>query len=384
MNWYSWLKRGVIHFAPLLPLLFLASLFVAAPVQAQGGLAISGSFYRQALEIPQGSSVSAPSIYVVVFNQSDEEFGVRMTREAPPGVDITLSEDDFTLQAGEQRKVFVEVEATRDATPGKYTISITAESYKEGVDGIQLMGAARQSAELVVLGESALVKVETASPDGGPVVAVVRLFKVIADQNYEFAYSEDGILETTVSPGDFVALAYMGSQKLAEESFSILADEEKAITLTVATVYFEGFALVPNYDSETGNLAFAEVVYTISNLYQAFPEGRVVLQVSHNGSHLEEVTLATLAPLEKGRLGLKYNYTPPAGWKQGGSYGFRLQLHIGGEVYSTTLEEELQLSGTLAASEFLGSWTLIGSIAGGAVLLFIVVLLVSRRTAGNR
>jgi len=35
------------------------------------------------------------------------------------------------------------------------------------------------------------------------------------------------------------------------------------------------------------------------------------VQVSHDGGLPEEQTLATLSPLETGRVGLTYNYIPP-------------------------------------------------------------------------
>ena len=343
MNWHSCLKRGVIGFAPLIPLLLLVCLFVASPAQAAGGLAMSGSFYNQDFEIPQGSSVSAPSVYVVVFNQGDEAFGVRMSWEAPVGVNITLSDDDFTLGPGEQQKVLIGVEVSHDAAPGEYEISVTAESYKQGGDGIQVMGAAGQSATLVVLGNSASVTAQTVSPDGEPVVAVVRLFKVIDDRNYEVAYSETGTLDATVAPGSFLASAYVGGENLAEESFSVATDEEKTVTLTVGTIYFEGFGIVPNYHTKTGELAFAQIVYTVRNLYQPVADAEIILLVTRDGASLEETSLATLSPLDIGRAGLNYNYIPSGGWADG-SYGFKLQLKLDGEPYATTLEEQFDVS----------------------------------------
>lgn len=384
MNWHSCLKRGVVRFVPLIPLLLLAGLFVAAPAQAQGGLAISGSFYRQAFEIPQGSSVSAPSVYVVVFNQGDEEFGIRMTWEAPVGVNINLSHDDFTLGPGTQQKVLIGVEVSQDAAPGEYEISVTAESYKEGVGGIQIMGAAGQSATLVVLGESASVTVQAASPEGEPVVAVVRLFKVIAGENYEFAYSETGTLEATVSPGSFIASAYVGGEKLAEEGFDVATDEEKTVTLTVGTIYFEGFGIVPNYHTETGELAFAQIVYTVRNLYQPVANAEITLLVTRDGASLDEISLATLSPLDIGRVGLNYNYIPSGDWVIG-SYGFKLQLHLDGEPYATTLEERLNVTvGGLAGGGDGGvSVALIVGIAAAALAVGGIgyLLLRRRRTA---
>lgn len=383
MNWHSCLSRGAVRLAPLIPLLVLAALSMAAPAQAQGGLAISGSFYRQPFEIPQGSSVSGPSIYVVVFNQANEEFGVRMSWEAPPGVNITLSDNDFTLQPGQQQKVLIAVEVTEDAVPGEYEISVTAESYKEGAGGIQLLGAAGQSATLVVLGQSASVTVQAVSPEGEPVVAVVRLFKVIDGENYEFAYSETGTLEATVSPGSFIASAYVGGEKLAEESFDVAANEDKAVTLTMRTVYFEGFGVVPNYHTGTGELAFAQIVYTVRNLYQRVADAEIILLVTRGGALLEEISLATLSPLDIGSVALSYNYVPSAGWVTG-SYGFKLRLNLDSEPYAITLEKQLDVSvgGVAAVGEGGISAALLGGIAAAVLVVGgIGYLLVRRRRA---
>ena len=41
------------------------------------------------------------------------------------------------------------------------------------------------------------------------------------------AYSDTGNLEVTVAPGSYAAAVYMAGEKLAEESFEVVADEEK-------------------------------------------------------------------------------------------------------------------------------------------------------------
>jgi len=373
----------VKRFAVLIPLVLLASLFIPALAEAQGGIAISGSFYRQPLEIPQGCSVSGPSIYVVVFNNGNEELGVRMTTDTPTGVNITLSEDDFTIPAGGQHKVMIGVKVSEDAVPGEYEIGVTAQSYKEGVTGIQLMGAAGQSATLKVLGESALVKVNMVNPGGEPMVGVVRLFKVIEGKNYEFAYSETGMLEVRVSPGSFITSGYIGGEKLAEEAFDVAADEEKTITLMVKTVYFEGFSIVPNYHTETGKLAFVQLVYTINNLYQTSPEAEVVLKVTLDGTPLEETTVATLTPLEKGRVMQEYRYIPAGGWVDG-TYGFMLQLNLEGESYVTTTEEQLNASGGGAAGTASHSrYYIIGGVVAAVIIGGAYFLMKRRKTKAS-
>lgn len=371
------------RFAVLIPLVLLASLFIPALAEAQGGIAISGSFYRQPLEIPQGCSVSGPSIYVVVFNNGNEELGVRMTTDTPTGVNITLSEDDFTIPVGGQHKVMIGVKVSEDAVPGEYEIGVIAQSYKEGVTGIQLMGAAGQSATLKVLGESALVKVTMVNPGGEPMVGVVRLFKVIEGKNYEFAYSETGMLEVRVSPGSFITSGYVGGEKLAEEAFNAAADEEKTITLTVKTVYFEGFSIVPNYYTETGKLAFVQVVYTINNLYQTSPEAEIVLKVTLDGTPLEETTVATFTPLEKGRVTQEYRYIPAGGWVDE-TYGFMLQLNLEGKSYVTTTEEQLNASGGGAAGAASHSrYYIIGGVVAAVIIGGAYFLMRRRKTKAS-
>lgn len=377
MNFSHYLKWGVRWLAPLIAIAGLANLIVASPVQAEGGLALSGSFYRQNFEIPQGASVSGPDIYVVVFNQSDKEFGVRMTTKVPLGVNITLSHQDFTLPAKSQQQIFIGVEVSQDATPGDYEISVAAESYTKGTVGIQIAGAASQTARLTVLGESGSVKVQLLTPEGEPLISTVRLYRVIDGQNYEVAYSETGTLEKKVAPGNFIAAAYVSSEKKAEESFTVAAGEDKTITLSVATIFFEGFAVVPNYYRDTGELAFTNIVYTVRNLYKPVTEAAVTLEVSRNGVKQEDISLANLNPLDIGRIGLNYNYIPSAGWIDG-TYGFRLSLMLDGKPYATTLEKFLDVSGSLTPREGM-SPLVIGGIMAGALVIVGAGFLVWRR-----
>jgi hypothetical protein len=360
----------------LLSLLLMASLLLVPPAFA-GGLAISGNFSRQDFEIPQGTSLNTPDVYVVVFNNGDEDINIRITPQTPAGVELLLSEEDFPLKAGEQKRVTIGVNVTEAAVPGEYTLKVSAEAYKEGA-GIKLMGAAGQTAKLTVTGEAASVEVTTVAPGGGPIPALVRLYKQTGKQNLNVGYSETGSLKTKVAPGNYLAEAYVAGNKLADETFSIAANETKKITLEVRTVYFEGFGIVPNYNTETDELAFAEVVYTINNLFEAFPEAEVVLKVTKDGAPLDETTLATLAPLEIGRVGLSYNYIPGGGWHRA-SYGFMLELNIDGKPYVTSKEEKLELGGGTTASAGGINWLLIGGIGGGVVILVLVVIIVMMR-----
>ena len=76
-------------------------LFMPAPVLAQG-MGLSGNFYRQHFELCPGETLPAGDAYVVVSNPGDSPLIVKMITQAPPGVTLLLTQDNFTLDAGGQ------------------------------------------------------------------------------------------------------------------------------------------------------------------------------------------------------------------------------------------------------------------------------------------
>jgi type 1 fimbria pilin len=375
-------KRTVRFISALL--LFAAVCTGSVPVNADGGIAMSGSFYQQAFEIPQGSEVGGPDVYVVVFNNGSEAIEVEMSTQAPDGVHIVLTQTAFTLEPSGYLQIPVSVEVDEDAVPGAYDINITAEAYKRDSVGIQLAGAAGQTASLTVLGESGTVSIQAASPDGSPITSNVRLYRVAQGKNHEVAYSETGFLEARVAPGSFYAVSYIGGINLAEEYFDVASGESKSITLSGATVYFEGFDIVANYNESDKKLAFVQIVYTVKNLYQRISEGQVILTVKRGGVMLPEVVMATLSPLDTGRVGLNYNYIPSDSWAAG-EYEFQLILKLDGKQYTTSSVKNLSVTDSGG-----GIWSFFSSInpyvlaAIGLVLLFIIVFFITRMIARRR
>jgi hypothetical protein len=365
-------------------LLFAALCMGTVPVNASGGIAMSGSFYQQAFQIPQGSVISGPDIYVVVFNNGSEEMEVRISTQSPDGVHIVLSQTSFNLEPSGHLQIPVSVEVDMDAVPGTYDINITAEAYKRDTAGIQLAGAAGQTASLTVLGESGTVSIQATSPDNSPITSNVRLYRVVGGKNHEVAYSETGSLEARVAPGSFYAVSYIGGMNLAEEYFDVVSGEHKAISLSGATVYFEGFDIIANYNENDEKLAFVQIVYTVKNLYQRISEGQVILTVKRGGVPLPEVVMATLSPLETGRVGLNYNYIPSGNWAAG-EYEFQLILKLDGKQYTSSSVKNLSVADSGG-----GIFAFFSSInpyiwaAIGLVLLFIIVFFITRRVARRR
>ncbi len=381
-------SRGGLILVPLLLFLVLAIFSPIPAVHAQEvGIAMAGTFSQQEFELPQGTEVSSPSVYVVIFNHLSEELNVQMLVTAPFGVEVLFDHAIFTLPPGGEQKVYITVKVTEDAVPGEYEITVAAEATPKEGEGLKIATASAQKASLVVTGESALIYARVVSTDGTPLKAQVRLFKVIEDKLNELALSETGILEVKIAPGIYMVIAYIAGRTLAEETVEVKAGERKEITLTVRTVYFEQFGIEPNYNPDTELLAFIRIVYSINNLYQAVSNAEVILVVNRDDNLLEQVSLILLSRLDMGRTGGSYSYLPAGGW-QAGNYGFKLELYIEGEFYNDSSEEELLV--TLPAAPLpvaplpavpLGLSAVWWIVAGVAfiVIVIVVILAVRRR-----
>lgn len=335
-------------FPGLLLLFFILTILLPAPVaHAQGGIALAGTFHLQEYELPQGTEIGNPSIYLVVFNHGDEPMNISMRIDAPFGVEVLLDETEFTLEPHSDRKLFITVKATENAAPGEYDLIVTAQSSPAGDEasgtGARLATASAQKASLVVTGASARAKFRVLTTDGRPIEAQVRLFKMIEDRLNDISISETGIMDIKLAPGGYRVIAYIAGRKLAEEEFEIEADETVEFDLIVRTAYFEQFGIEPNYLPDTDQLNFVRMVYTINNLADPLDDVEGILTVMLDGKFLEQVSLITLGRLDLGRTGGSASYIPAAGW-QPGHYTFKLDLTMEGEFYIESNVQELSVT----------------------------------------
>ncbi len=100
-------------------------------------------------------------------------------------------------------------------------------------------------------------------------------------------------------------------------------------------IYFKSFDVVLENVS-TGEPDYAQVLYTIANVYRPVTEASVDLVVTHDGAHLETVpAILTLSVLNTGDTVESYSYVPSAGWEKG-TYSYRLEIYVGGELYASS------------------------------------------------
>jgi len=334
-------------------------------------MGISGTFSGQHFQLIPGEGLSTPDIYVVVFNNTESEMLVKLTPETPSGVELILSTTDFLLSSGSQQRIEVGIAVSREAVPGEYILTLTAEACPKG-GGIKLGAAAQQQAKLTIFGEAGSLVLSIITPEGEPFPVTVKLYRKVEGQSLPCGLSETGKLETRLAPGDYLAEAYFQGTKVAEESFSLAADEKKDITLVARTIFLEGFCLVPNYHSKTGELAFAKIVYTISNLYQPLEDVKAILKVTLDGQTVEEVDLISLPTLDVGKTAGSSNYMPTEGW-QDGMYSFKIELYSHGKFYTQSSAQEMPTESAGGASTAT-SWPLIGGSVGVVVIALIVIL----------
>ena len=382
-------SRNIIRAIALGVVIFLAGLLITPMLaSAQGaGIALSGTFCWQRYEMVPGMSISTPAAYVNVQNTGELPLQVTMLSNTPAGVNIIFSEEEFTLPAGGGKRVGITVEVLPDAVPGEYTISVTAEGRVtvEGGGEVKIAGAAGQEAPLIITGESAKVIAQTLNPKGDPIPTKVFLAKVTDDGESQVGYSETGLLEITVTPGQYHTWAYLAEREVAGERFTIAANEEKTISLTVSTAYFSGFTITPSYYTKTGRLASVKIFYHINNVYELMTDVELILKVSLDGEPLEEVPLLSLSQLSLGGTSGNWEYTPPQGWEGSGTYSFNLELLVGGELYTTSLEEELEVvAPTAGTAPFsLPLMVVLGGITGAVLIIFAVMLVRKRRASGD-
>ena len=370
------LIRKLASYILLVLMLFsLLSFILPVPVLAQGGgIAMSGNFYQHHFQVVLGESVSTPRLYVVVFNHENNEVNIILTPDTPSGVELILEETEFSIPSGGQHSVNVGLTMGPQAVLGNYILTITAEVKHTG-EGIAVIGGAQQQARLTILGEAGTVSAKTVTCLGDSFPAVINVYRLQEEYASPCAYSPTGELTARLVPADYNIRAFYNDIEVAREDFTLKANETKDITVVAQTAFIKGFSIVPNYYEDTGDMAFANVVYTIENIYQPIKSLRANLDVAFEGAPLGQDEIISLPTLDTGSMSGSYKYTRTQKW-QDGAYTFKITLYAQDKLCAQSPEETLEVRRVPVPSIGGINWMLWGPVAGGILLLIVIVVLV--------
>lgn len=366
-------KKWIFPILVAITILSLVSFAFPTPVLAEGGIAISGSFYRQHFQLIPGESISNPDINIVVFNNYEETINVKLTTETPPGVTIDFTQAEFVIPPDSNITVMVGVSVGMEVVPGDYKILVSASVVPKPGSGIAIASAAELQADLTVFGEAGSVRITTETPDGEPFVAELHLSRKNEEQLSPAGFSASGILESRLVPGDYMVQGFYQDTKVATAEFSITANEHKDITLTAQTVFLYGFSVVPVYNENSGELSYANIVYTFTNIYVPLKDFKATLDISLDGEPLETTVVITIPTLDVGETSGTYKYIPPQGW-QLGSYMFTMSVFSLGNLYGRSAEKIIENVSTVGFN-----WVLIVIIAAVALIGLFLFFYVRKR-----
>ena len=333
----------------VLLLVFMASLLSAVPVKAQseGGIAISGSFYRHHYKLVPGESFSSPQIDIVVFNNYDRAIDVKLAAYVPDGVVIDIDQMLLTIPPHDSQKLSVGLTVGEEVVPGEYEIGISADVQPDIEEGIAVVGSAELRTKLTVFGESGDVSVKVVTNEGEPFSGNIYLFLKQDNEVSAASYYNGSVLDDRLIPGEYLAQVYYNGEEVATDDFELAVDENKEVVLVVKTVSIFGLAATPQYDEQKKNIASARITYTIKNVYKPLKNISAVLNVYHRNKLVEELEMFTIPELEVGTQDNRYTYMPPAGWKDG-RYNFTVSIYSDGDLFqnqSNPAELEVQAAG---------------------------------------
>ena len=202
-----------------------------------------------------------------------------------------------------------------------------------------------------------------------------------ATGSYEVTLKTDDVV---IATEEVIDLAGGASQKVtfttASDSAGVLVVDVSGITGSfvvrgVLAPEIGVFNVTPSYDMETQKLTFARVIYRV-DIYQPMADVELVLKVSLDGEPVEEVSLLSSSELGVGEANGSADYLPPQGWRSG-TYTFQGELYAGGEFYTSTTEQELEVA--VESATTVVSWAILAQIIGVTLIAIVVTTFVVLR-----
>jgi hypothetical protein len=365
----------------LLAALWVLALFlptVPAQAQSEGGIAISGSFYRHHFQMIPGEKMKTPQSEIVVYNNYDRAIQVKITATAPQGVEVNQDGKILNLEANTNVSLPVLLNLGEEVVPGEYEIHLAADVIPNNIAGVTVVGSAEMRTKLTVFGESGVISVNTITPDQQPFYGQLYLYRREGEQLAPAFESTGDVLNERLVPGDYVLLEYYQGEVVAETQFTIVPNDDKKITLTARTIFVDGLSVVPVTAGDSNQISSVRVDYTLRNIFEPTEPLTLVLVVSYNGKLIEELEMVTIPGLDIGSQSSRFTYIPPQGW-QGGRYEFEVRVLSKNLVFSRSKPFQLDLSKPVSFEA-----TSPMQLAGGALLVVllatILLLLVKKKS----
>lgn len=305
-------------------------------------IAITGSFYKYEYVLAPNTTISGKDIYVAIFNTADKPINVSLGYEAPDFIEIIFSQQNATILPGEHKIVYIRIRALPNAIPGEYEVKVYANIIMKTVEGkVILVPGAGQRTTIRIVGPTGRLIAETIDKEGNHVTTEIRVLRITTKGEYTVTSNKSGYINISLPPGKYIVRATLAGEMLAEEKVVIEENKTERVFLTVSTVWFDYFDVLPYYRDK--NIVFAEIIGVVKNVYKAINNVSIILVVNYNDRFLENVTIASIPILPQGRAEYKYRYIPMNGW-QNGTYMFKLVMVSGTKVYSETSEKLLNVT----------------------------------------
>ncbi len=305
-------------------------------------IAVTGSFYKYEYVLAPNTTIEGRDIYIAIFNTANKPINVSLGYEAPDFIKIIFSQRNLTIMPGKFKIVYIKIKALSNAMPGEYEVKVYANIVMKSVEGkVILIPGAGQRTTIRIVGPTGRLVAETIDKDGNHVTTEIRVLRITPKGEYTVITNKSGYINISLPPGKYIVRATLASEMLAEKKVFVEENKTIRVFLTVSTVWFDYFDILPYY--KDNNIVFAEVLGVVKNVYKPLENVSIILIVDYNRSYLENVTVASMPVLPQGKTEYKYRYIPINGWRNG-TYTFRLIMYSNGKIISETLNKTLNVT----------------------------------------
>ena len=361
------IKSKVSHFslfavlAPIHPASFTATDLSVTPTEVYPGEEVSITV----LANNTGSLTGTYEISLVVNNAITKSREITLNGGDSELVSFSLTADtvgEHVVEVGELKSTFIvqEPEASAEFITNNLEIDPIEVTKGESVTISVIVsntGDLFGSYEVSLLIDDSVVQTKEIALNGGDMQEIS--FQGPTDTAGEFKVSIDGL---------------SGSYDVKAPSSPTKEDE------TSEKLEISSFDVTPLYNSETGKLVSARVVYKLNKGYDRILEEELWLKVFQEETLLGLIQLLKLSQLQPdGKTG-EVDYIPSQGW-QIGTYSFQAELYgtEGEGLIQITQQEHINV--TPEAITQAVSWKTLGILVGAAfiAILAIVGLIIYRK-----